>query len=87
MKRIIFDTILFILVFVCPWWVSLLGIIIGIFVFCNFYEYIGVCFIIFALYSVNNERFISSPVYFSLIVIISYLIIQVIKSHIILYKK
>jgi hypothetical protein len=87
MKRFIFDLILFISVFVFPWWISLLGVIVGIFIFDDFYEYIVAGFIIFALYSVGGERFISSPIYFSLIIIISYAIIQFIKSYIILYKK
>lgn len=87
MKRVIFDIILFIFIFICPWWISFLYIIVGIFLFHDFYEYIVAGFIMFALYSVDNERIISSPVYFSLMVIISYAGIQFIKSHMILYKK
>jgi len=87
MKRIFFDIILFISIFVFPWWVSLFFVFIGIFIFNNFYEFIGAGIIVFALYSFPDDRLISSPVFFSLLLIISYLVLQFIKSNIILYKK
>lgn len=87
MKRVIFDIILFLSLFVLPWWISLFLVIIGIFIFDNFYEFIVSGIIFFSLYRAGNERLISSPIIFSLSLIIFYIVIQYIKSNIIFYKK
>ena len=86
-KRVIFDVILFISVFVLPWWISVLLLFIGIFAFSNFYEFIIANVIIYSLYSNLGDRLISSPIFFSSIIIILYIIIQSIRNNIILYKK
>lgn len=87
MKRVIFDLVLFILVFISPWWVSVLLLFIGIFAFDNFYEFIVASVIIYSLYSIPSDRLISSPIFFSSVIIILYIIIQSIQNNIILYKK
>jgi len=87
MKRIYFDILLFISIFIFPWWVSFLFLIIGIFLFDNFYEFIIASLIIFIIYSPNDERLISSPLFFSSTIIVLYFIVQYIRSNIILYKK
>lgn len=87
MKRIIFDVILFISVFVFPWWISVLLLFIGIFAFNNFYEFIIANVIIYSLYSIPGNRLISSSIFFSGTIIILYIIIQSIRNNIILYKK
>jgi hypothetical protein len=87
MKRVVFDVILFLSVLIFPWWISVLGVIIGIFAFKNFYEYIIAGVVIYSIFSVPSSRIISSPVLISLIIVGSYLIIQYIKNNIILYKK
>ncbi|MBK5215207.1 MAG: hypothetical protein JJE53_00135 [Candidatus Pacebacteria bacterium] len=86
MKRVIFDIILFISVFIFPWWISALMLLVGIFIFNNFYEFIVASVINFSLYSTGDSRIISSVVYFPLIIITIYITIQFIKSNIILYK-
>lgn len=87
MRRVIFDIGLFISIFIFPWWFSVLLILIGIFTFSNFYEFIVVGVIIFSLYSIPGDRIISSPIIFSLGIILLYVIIQSIRNNIILYKK
>jgi hypothetical protein len=87
MKRVIFDIILFISVFIFPWWISFLFLLIGIFAFKNFYEFIIADVIIYSLYSIPGDRLITSPIFFSLVIIILYITIQIIKNNIILYKK
>lgn len=87
MKRVIFNVILFISIFIFPWWISLFLIFVGIFIFNNFYEFILVNIIIYSLYVTKDNRLISSPIFFSSIVIASYIIIQSIRNNIILYKK
>ena len=87
MKRVIFDVILLISVFVFPWWISVLLLLIGIFIFKNFFEFIAANIIIYSLYAVSNDRLISSPVFFSALIIVLYIAIQIIRNNIILYKK
>jgi len=87
MKRVIFDIILFISVFIFPWWISAILLLGGIFLFNKFYEFIIASVIIFALYSVPGVRWISSPVIFSLFIIIFYIMVEYFKNRIILYKK
>lgn len=87
MKRIVFDAVLFTSVFVFPWWISVLLLFIGIFIFNNFYEFIIASVIIYSLYAIPGDRIISSPIFFSSVLIILYLIIEYIKNNIILYKK
>ena len=86
-KRVIFDIILFLSIFIFPWWVSLFLVAVGIFLFNNFYEFIVSSLIIYCLFAVGGGRFISSPIYFSLIIIFTYIFIQFIRSNMILYKK
>jgi energy-coupling factor transporter transmembrane protein EcfT len=87
MKRVIFDIVLLISVFVFPWWISTFLLLIGIFLFNNFYEFIITNVIIYSLYAVKGDRWITSPIFFSMIIIILYIIIQIIRNNIILYKK
>lgn len=87
MKRVIFDIVLFVSVFVFPWWISAILLFIGIFIFNNFYEFVIFSAIIFSLYSVSDGRLISSSIFFSGVIIILYFIIQYFRENIILYKK
>lgn len=86
MKRVIFDIVLFIAIFVFPWWVSAFLLCIGVFIFKNFYEFIVACVIVYSLYSVPNGTWISNQAFFSALIIVLYIIIQIIKNNIILYK-
>lgn len=87
MKRVIFDLILLVLIFIFPWWVSLFFILLGIFIFNNFYEFIISGVIIYFIYVPSGNQLIYSPILFSITIIISYIIIQLIRDNIILYKK
>lgn len=87
MKRVIFDMVLFISIYIFPWWISLPLVFIGIFIFNNFYEFIIANVIIYSLYAIVGDRLISSPVFFSLLIISLYILIQIIRDNIILYKK
>jgi len=86
MKRVIFDLILFVSIFIFPWWVSLFFVLVGIFLFDNFYEFIISGVVIYFLYATKSGQLISSPLFFSTATIISYIIIQLIRNNIILYK-
>lgn len=87
MKRVIFDIILFISIFVFPWWITSLLLLAGLFIFDNFYEFLVASVITFSLYSVPSGRIISSPVYFPVIIFIFFIVIQSVKNNMILYQK
>lgn len=86
MKRILFDIILFLSVFLFPWWVATILAFVGIFLFTQFYEFIGVGIIIYALYAIPGSRIIASTVWFPVIVSLIYIFIQFTRRYIILYK-
>lgn len=86
MKRVIFDIILFLFLFILPWWVGFFMIFIGIFLFKNYIEFIVSGIIIYALYIIPGKGFFNSPIYFSAFILIIYLLIQILRHRIILYK-
>jgi hypothetical protein len=87
MKRVFFDILLFLSVLLLPWWASLFLAILGLFIFNKFYEYLIFGVIVFVLYSTRSSRIISSPVYFALILTLSFALIEIVKRNIIFYKK
>jgi hypothetical protein len=86
-KRVIFDIVLFVSVLIFPWWISIFMLFVGIFIFDRYYEFILFGLIIFSLYSIPTPRIISSPIFFSSIVVFLYILIQHTRSNMILYKK
>jgi hypothetical protein len=87
MKRVIFDFALFFSVLILPWWVSAILLLIGVFIFKKFYEFMVASVIIYSLYSVPKEGIIYSPIFFTLVLIALFILIEYIKERIILYKK
>lgn len=55
--RIFFDSILFLSLFVAPWWVSSILALAGVFFFGNFYEIIVAGFIMDLVYGPGNGAF------------------------------
>jgi len=86
-KRVIFDVVLILSAFILPWWVSGLLALIGIFIFDDFYEFVITGVIYYSLYANINNCLISFPIFFGTIIIVTYLIIQLIKNNLFLYKK
>ncbi len=86
MKRAIFDILLFLSVFTMPWWISFILAFVGIFAFKQFYEFIIVWIILYSIFAIPNTRFISSPLWFSLIVGMAYVSIQYVRQYMIIYK-
>jgi len=85
MKRGIFDVILFLSLFIFPWWIGAILALVGIFIFKNFYEFILSALIIYSLYFIQGNSLIASPFYFFTIIIIIYFGIQILRNRIILY--
>ncbi len=86
MKRVIFDAVMILAVFLLPWWIPVILALVGIFLFVQFYEFLGVGIVMYALYAIPSTRFISSPVWFPFIISVIYIAIQFSKRYIILYK-
>ena len=87
MKRVIFDVAIFILLYIAPWWIGLILLLLGIFIFSDYYEFIIGLLIIFSVYSIPGNEIFHSPVFFSAVTIVIYVLIQLLKNNIILYKK
>lgn len=88
MKRVIFDILLFISIFIFPWWISIPLLFLGLFAFKNFYEFVVAGILTYSLYSpAGGDRLISSPVFLSAVIIIIFIVAQLIKDNIIFYKK
>lgn len=87
MRRVFWDILLLLCIFILPWWVTLLLAFTGLFCFISYYEFIGVLIIIHILYSVPNDGFLSSPIWFSLFTIFVFTAVQILKRYIIFYKQ
>jgi len=86
MNRILFDSILFVSLFIFPWWVAGLLAFVGIFSYKYFYEFFITAGIIYALYVVPDLGFMASPLWYSLFISIVFIIIQFSRRYIVLYK-
>ncbi len=86
MKRVFFDILLLVLMFLLPWWVVVALSIIGLFVFKNFYEFLLSSIIIYILYSPPESFGLNNSIFIYLGIIIFYLLVQYLRRHIILYK-
>ncbi|MFA6355393.1 MAG: hypothetical protein WCW65_03140, partial [Candidatus Paceibacterota bacterium] len=83
MKRIIFDIVLFLFIFILPWWAPLILAIIGLFIFVNFYEFLVSSVAIYVLYSVSTNNLLNSSIYVYGGIIIFYLLVQYLRRYII----
>lgn len=86
-KRVLLDIVIFVSVFIFPWWIGITMLLVGIFIFNRYYEFIFFNLFIFSLYAIPAIRIISSPIFFSVIIVFLYILIQYSKNSIILYKK
>ena len=86
MKRVVFDILLLISLFLLPWWVSALFACVGIFLFIQFYEFVGVGVIIYSLYTVPENMFITKPFWFAGALCLVYVGIQILREYLIVYK-
>lgn len=86
MKRGVFDFIFFLVLFILPWWVSVILAFVGIFIFKNFYEFTVAAIILYSLYFIGGTNFLAYPFYFFAVVIIIYFVLQAIRHKMIFYK-
>lgn len=86
MKRVIFDCLAILCLFLMPWWVVGIIALLGLFYFKSFYEFILIGFSIVSIYKPISGSYLSSYIYLYTFIIISYILIQIIRNYIILYK-
>lgn len=86
MKRIVFDIILVLSVYLFVWPVTLLLALAGIFLFSHFYEFLLALVIMYALHAVPDTIFIASPFWFAVIVVMVYTLGQLARRYMIIYK-
>lgn len=61
-------------------------VFVGIFMWKNFYEFILIWVIMYSLFAIPDNRFISNPVWFSLMIGLVYVGIQTFRRSMIIYK-
>jgi hypothetical protein len=87
MKRLIFDIAVFVSVFTLPWWLTFILVVVGIFMFAHFYEFIVAGSIVYALHAtIGSATFLSSPVWFAVVITGMYIAIQILRQYIIVYQ-
>ncbi|MFA6393003.1 MAG: hypothetical protein WCW54_02885 [Candidatus Paceibacterota bacterium] len=86
MKRVIFDILLFLFIFLLPWWATFIWVVIGLFVFMNFYEFLIASIIIYIISTIPPNTIWSKSLIVYSFIIIFYLLVQYLRRHIILYK-
>ncbi|TSD03054.1 MAG: hypothetical protein Athens071416_314 [Parcubacteria group bacterium Athens0714_16] len=83
MIRFLADIILFLSIFIFPWWVSLLLILFCIFVFNNFYEALFFAFFIDSAYSLSLfssvNFYFGVSIFVSIVFVFSYYIKEIVK--------
>ena len=85
-KRVIFDIIAILSVLILPWWLTAIIALIGIFVFSRFYEFIALGLGMYVLYAIPGSGILSSPIWFTMLLLLVYIGIQFIRRYIVLYK-
>jgi hypothetical protein len=79
-QRIFFDILLFLSLFLLPWWVTIILGIVLIFRFKNFYEFIFICFLIDSYFG-QQVKILDSYFIFTFIGIFIFIIINKVKEN------
>ncbi len=86
MKRVVFDTLLLLSVFILPWYISGIIAFIGILAFKQFYEFIIMWITMYSMFAIPEVNLLSNSTWFTLIVSIVYIAIQYLRLNMIIYK-
>ena len=86
MKRIFFDIVLFLSVFILPWWIGVILGLLGMFLFKEFYEFLAFGVVMYILYAIPGQEIIASQIWFHVILVCVFIGIQFLRRHAILYK-
>lgn len=86
MKRVIFDVLFIIFIFILPWWVGVILALVGVFLFNKFYEFIVSLVILYSLYMIEGATKTSSIIFSAILINVIYFGIQILKNRISFYK-
>ncbi len=84
--RIIADVLIFSLIFVGPWWLSIVLISAGIFLFRHFYESLALAIFLDGLYSVPGVTFFGTGAFFTIIIVAIFLLSIFLKTRLKFYR-
>ncbi len=84
--RIIIDIFIILSIVVCPWWLTFLLIILGLFLFNKFYEAFLFGLILDSLYGISREIFLEKDYISILIVIVLFFLINWLKKRLRIYS-
>ena len=87
MKRILLDIAIILSLFIMPWPVALILAIAGVFLFKNFYEFIALGVVWYALYGTASTTVLGSKFWLPIFLLLSFFILSSIKKYLIIYKK
>jgi hypothetical protein len=88
MKRVVYDCIFFLSVFLFPWWFTLVVACVGLFIFPKFFEFVCASIIMYTLFVSSYEYtlWFARPFWFALIVVGLYIGVQALRRAVIFYK-
>ena len=86
MKRVIYDVLLLIFIYLLPWWVTLVWAFVGLFIFVNYYEYIISLTMVFLMSFIPEKKFFGNGTLVYSLIILSYFVLAYFKSKIIIYS-
>jgi hypothetical protein len=86
MKRVLYDIVLFACLLLLPWWVTAIVAFLGMGLFTQFYEFLIAGLVMYAIYRVPSTLFLASPVWFFVLIALVYVLVQIIRRYIIIYK-
>ncbi len=84
--RISLDTIIFLSLFIFPWWVGMFLAVVGILFLSNFYEIFLVGYLLDILYGTSVKEFYGIWFVFTLLSIVIYIITERLKKSIRFYE-
>lgn len=80
LKRIIFTAMLFVAIFIAPWWVGFIFSVIGIFYFNSYYEAIVLGILFDILYGVLGNFFLGYGIFGFTLMILIFLFMKKLKQ-------
>lgn len=83
--RIIFDIVVFISVFILPWWLSLIVILVGIFVWPYFFESFILAIFLDGFHGISGISFHGHNAFFVLLVSVFFIVSMFLKTRLKFY--
>lgn len=85
MQRLIFSLALIVSFFILPWYLVVLFVTFGVFIFKNYYEFFLVCILLYSVYT--PQGYFITPFIFSVSILAIFFSLNYSKKYIIFYQK